>query len=453
MWNKALIALLAMLTAPAWAAMSLGYSNAQSYPYTYVANSGSPGALIPTDFVGISFEESACVQTLSLNNNTGLKNILSVMGTTGSVRFGGNTTDTNTPLNSRVTDCANFVFSLGSSWTAIYSVGCIQTTGNIQAEVTAFDGIVATTLYAIGNEPNFYAAGACSGSFSNYQTQWSAQRTSILSTSPSVHFEGPDTGVSLRTGADTYTPLFAANLCASASLLTAHSYGGDDSGDATIGALFMWNATTMSTEVTGMPVDASVAACGKPLRLTESGTTSNVGVGNTLAASLYDLWEMILLAQNGWKGVNFHEGDATAVTGGYIPVTNNGSNIYSAQSTLYAMRMFEYLSGGNILPATTNTLPASIPGICVLISSTTKCLLVNKNLTVGFGVLLGTTSFSSCAVMLYTGAAYNSTTVTLGAATISTSGAFSPTTITVAKSGSTCPVWIPASSAVLVTLS
>lgn len=450
MWNKALLLWLVANTA---GAVGLGYPNVQSYTYSFVANAGNPGAVLPAGFVGLSLEESSIVQTTSLNNNSGLKAILSVLGANGNIRFGGNTTDTNTPSTARVTDAANFVHSLGASWTAIYSVGCIQTSGNIQAEVGAFDGIVTTSYYAIGNEPNFYNSGDCSGASSNFQTQWIAQHDFIIATSPGVHFVGPETGVTVNTGADTYTPLFAANLCSSASIITAHTYGIDASSDATIGALSMWASPTMVTEVTGMPVDSSVVACAKGLRLTESGSSSHLTVGNTLAGAIYDLWEMTLLAQNGWAGVNFHNGDATATSNnGYAPVWNDGSNGYTAEPALYAMRMFQYLAGGNILPMSTNTLPSNIPGICVSQSSTTLCLLENKNLTAGAGVLVGTNSFSSCSVKLLTGSAYNATSVTLGGASISTAGAFSPTSITITKSGSTCPVWIPPSSAALVTM-
>ena len=453
MRNRILIALLAFAAMQADAASKPGYANAQFYPYTYVANSGSPGAAIPATFVGLSLEVSAMVQTTSLNNNTGLKNILSVLGSSGNVRIGGNTTDSTTPSTARVTDAANFILGLGAGWTAIYSVGCIQTVPNIQAEVGAFNGVVATSYYAIGNEPNFYNSGACSPDSATFQTQWASQRTSILASVPGVNFVGPETGVTFNTGADTYTPLMASGLCSSISFLTAHTYGPDGSGNGTIGALSMWAAPTMQTEVTGMPVNASIVTCGKGLRLTESGSSSNLNVGNTLAGAIYEMWEMILLAQNGWIGVNFHSGDLTASSNnGYNPVWNDGSNNYSAKPTLYAMRMFQYLQTGNVLPATTNTLPATIPALCVLIGGATKCLIANKSLTAAVGVLVGTTSFSSCSTMMLTGSSYLATSVTLGGATISTLGAFSPTSATVAKMGSTCPIWIPASSAVLVTL-
>src|SRR6185437_8114984 len=88
----------------------------------------------------------------------------------------------------------------------------------------------------------------------------------------------------------------------------------------------------------GAMADQQIRSAGLPLFLAETGSITGSSMeALTLGAALYDLKEMVVLAENGWLGVNFHGGDAYDHCPGYAPVYCNGDGTYSANSTLYAM--------------------------------------------------------------------------------------------------------------------
>ena len=444
-----------------------------SGPYSVVVNASSPGTIIPSNFVGLSMEKSSIVQsggttgTGALNSNTGLKNILGVLsnipGLTGSYlsfRFGGNTCDTNTPATSRATNGAQFVASFGANATALWCVSWqIQLPSTTAAQQGATDAAEVAAVYAvlgssavfnIGNEPDFYSGA----SYSSFISQWGTIWPIITATTAMASCSGPDNG-ELSTSYTTQFMTSETGVCTLASKHLYPFYNAPAYGQkAAITA--MWADSTADYNARYLKPLATTA--NMAVRMTESGTDGYQGIGNSLGGAMWELWEMVQLAQNGWAGVNFHNGNIAGAYGtypAYAPVVLNADGAtYTAQAPLYAMWMFNELADGAILPLTTNNLPKNVTALAVLgADSKVRVLLINQNATARALVNLGRSgTWTTASTLLLTAPSYASTLVSVNNTQIAASGLFSPLPYVVTASGGAAQIALPASSAAVVTL-
>lgn len=453
----------------------------------------SPGGVIPADFVGLSYELSAVTQS-TMGTNSALLSILSVLGTSGVVRFGGNTSDTYSPVTSRVVSAAQFVNALGPGWSAIFGLSCpLNTSGTAQAVTyaNAFTSSaqlpISRVIFQIGNEPNFYKStftpfkgtsipnycgtpppsGPCAsaaGPLQAYLCNWSQIKSAVItagtqanSSTPqlaSARFAGADSATTMN-APDGYYSAFAQSYGAQTSLISEHLYSGCNDTDPVTSIPCSWTASLMPTTLSAIASNSYVAAAAVPLRVTESGTNAATGVGNTIGSALAMLWEMQLLVENGWSGINIHGGDTSTGNLGYWPVINNGDGTYSAQATLYSMVMFQNLQGGEVI-SRKGTLPSSVTDTEVLQSNGNyKVLLVNKSTDTAESIsvcLPDLGLIKSATSLLLTASYFTDTAMTLGGSMIGSSGQYSPAEQTLSPILSCVRVNIPASSAVIVTV-
>lgn len=460
-----LLALLLFLPPAAFAAntgVSYGGAITTGNSYLLTVDPGTPGATIPTTFIGLSAETSAAVQSVALNSNTNLKAILSVLGSTGSFQFGNFTVDTTQPSVSRVQSAASFVAALGAGWQAMWGVSCTEVGPSPDAATAAtnFSAIIPTAIYAIGSEPGFYGGGLCDP-FGTYQSRWVGIHDAIIAAVPGAKFEAPDSAQTPNVPTETYVSNVAgdATMKTEVQFLTIHSitYGTVLSTfDATMNAA--WQDPLMQSQTINKPLEANVVASGLKLRSTSIvGATTVAGTTDTMGSAIYDLWSCILKVYNGWVGADFLASDMWSDAAPYSPMIQQDDTTYLAKLPLYAMVMFQALQGGQVLPATSalpTTQPYDMPYLAVKGADTkTRILVLNKSLHDYRAVRLASTgAFTSAAILLLTSVACNSTTGVLGSATIQSNGTFTPVTYSVPKAGSTVTVNIPACSAILATL-
>lgn len=429
--------------------------------YLLTVDPGTPGATIPTTFIGLSAETSAAVQSTALNSNANLKAILSVLGTHGSFQFGNFTVDTTQPSEARVQSAANFVLGLGT-WQAIWSVSCTEVSPSPSAATAAtdFSAIIPGAIYAIGSEPGFYGGGLCDP-FATYQPRWMTIHDAIVAAVPAAKFEAPDSAQTPNVPVETYVTNVAgdATMKTKVQFLTIHSitYGTVlATFDQTMNAA--WQDALMQSQTINLPLDTNVVASGLKLRSTSIvGATTVAGTTDTLGSALYDLWSCILKVKNGWVGADFLTSDMWSDAAPYSPVIQQGNTTYLAKLPLYAMVMFQNLQGGQVLPATSalpTTQPFDMPYLAVKgADAKTRVLVLNKSLHSARAVRIASTAaFTTAAILLFTAPACNSIVGTLGGATIQSNGSFSPVTYSVPKVGSVATVNIPACSAILATL-
>ncbi len=207
-----------------------------------MVNTQSPGLIIPTNFLGLSFEtgnlkyggvgvngymfDSSNTELVTLFTNIGVKH----------VRIGGTSTDTNNgpvipfyfPTNQDIDALFRFVKAAGVQ--AIVSLQLENANPSADAAIGAYTWTNYNqymTALAIGNEPEAYgAADPAITNFSSYFSTWTAIETAVLNAAPGAKFEGVD-------GTETSWPDdFAQAETGSSNIveITCHFYFGGNSG-------------------------------------------------------------------------------------------------------------------------------------------------------------------------------------------------------------------------------
>jgi len=178
---------------------------------------------------------------------------------------------------------------------------------------------------------------------------------------------------------------------------------------------------------------------------------------------------MLTLARYGNVGVNFHGGgqnmDGNNCPNGvsscdrpfrYSPLLEVDSKVTAAAPLFYGMLLVSRIGAGDMLGTTvTNPSNAKLRAYTVTpADGSTQVVLVNFEATTGVNatVDVGAAVGSASAIYLR-GASLTSTTgVTLGEAPVTAAGAWTPKpAFTLARSGTTLTVPVPAASAVLIT--
>lgn len=394
-------------------------------------NTSSPGLTIPANFVGMSFELSAVSQTKRLSQNTGLTTIMSALGKNCALTFGGNTSDTSTPMLSRIADGATFGQSVcnGKQYWGMSIVPISPNTTIAQQAITDSNEAaqLITTLGAsnlslmIGNEPNDIYGAA---SYSSFLADWTTIYNVIIGANPAANVSGPTVETAWILP-DVWVGLFAQ--LSTINELTIHCGGLNVSltGNVIVDTLnALQNSYCFQDQYeTIIPI---VKTRGLGDRVTESNSfigSGSLTEGNSLAATEVMLTMMNALAKAGFEGMNFHEGNGISA-GSYLPIgTNDGVN-YFAQSPYYAMLMFQELIGGQVV-GISGGLPDRFV-IAVKIGTIVYALVVNPSPTAILQAQI-TTDFtiSAAAEEMLSGGSAGATAVNLGGQTIPPSGVFS----------------------------
>ena len=444
-------------------------------PLSIAVDTQNPGAMIPSDFLGLSFEtgnlksngvgvvgymfDSSNTELLTLFANLGIKNI----------RIGGISVDTNNeviplyvPTNQDVD--ALFRFAAAANVDVEYSLRLENGNAAQDAALAAYTWSNYNqyiTGLAIGNEPNGYGKGDPQiTNFSSYLAKWTNFADAITNAEPQAILCGPDSA-----GSSYDSPFINAEAGAPfLKLITSHFYVGGDSSSLTaqqIVAGMLSSSWVTSSYPSQYANTVQLAhAKGLPLRMTEFNSYSTAypgqpGGNNVFASALFACDAAHWWAQTNCQGVNFHT-FLGKYNGTIFYDTNHNYTIFPIG---YGQKAFDIGGHGAVIPVTlTNTNGVNLTAYGVGSTNDVFVTIINKeygansrNTDVTIfptGITNGTAQ-----MMLLTapGGAFATGGMTLGGATITNNAPFQGqwTRLGVFTNGQ-CTVAVPLTSAAIV---
>jgi hypothetical protein len=316
-------------------------SNAAPGPLTITVDVGRPGAVVPADFLGLSFEASVLDSKLFDPAQSNLAALLRDLGP-GRLRFGGNSLDRVTawvpdgaelPAWARARVTTEDLGRLGAltaatGWRVDLGLGL----GHPDAVAAAVEVAAAARLLGsglgtvdIGNEPDLFAHDRAlkpSGyTYADYRADLDRYRSAIAAAVPGVGVAGPDTA------GPAWLAAYLADEHTGLSFVTRHFYPLTRCAGVrpTIADLLSQAATDRVVAT----IDAAVATAREhdlSVRIDETNSAScggQDGVSNTMASALWITNYLLLAASHGVAGVNVHGG--LAACRGYTPICLAGA--------------------------------------------------------------------------------------------------------------------------------
>lgn len=317
------------------------------------------GPHIPADFIGLSYEvEQLANPAFFSAENTGLIRAFKSISPRGVLRLGGNTSefawwkpapDSPEPDHPHtgevmgepkahyypvtpkaVRNLAAFLEETG--WTCLYGINMGTNTPARAAQEAEF---VAKTLgarlqyFQVGNEVDLFSPrlrDPQTWSAKTYLSQWLALARAIQARVPEARFGMPDIAGHmswLTEIADLWSGI--GNL-PRVTTLTHHYYFGGPATDPGVNIPNLLSPTAAARVQNMADIAASAAAkMGVRHRLTEGNTCyrgGKPGVSDVFAAALWAADYSLLLASNGYSGINLHGGSGGSVAssvGGFFP--------------------------------------------------------------------------------------------------------------------------------------
>jgi hypothetical protein len=283
------------------------------------------GAVVPDDFLGLSFEASSLPNIAGYAVSGDLVNLMRSLGQ-GVMRFGGISVDTEAawlqegpaPAWAKTTIGPQDLAGVGAlaratGWRVLLGV----TFGHYEPAPAAQEAQVAQSLLgaslagiAIGNEPDRYVADGLRSapwSVAEYLTEAGAYRAAIAAAAPAAQIVGPDasSGESLLSWV---TEVASAEHPA---LLTAHYYPLTKCQAQAPKLSDLLSPLTRANETATLAQLAAVArSSGIPLRVDETNNVScrgQPGVSNVFASALWAVDYVARAMASGVAGINFHD--------------------------------------------------------------------------------------------------------------------------------------------------
>jgi hypothetical protein len=388
--------------------------SADNNPYTTATlnvNEATTGPVIPTDFLGFSFEKQSVTDLNYFNaSNSAFINMFRNLDN-GLIRIGGATVDqtyfsgnqrTSLRIDSVYADDIDRykAFAQAVGWKTIWGLNLGRGTPENDAEEAQY---VSKSIgsqvasFAIGNEPAYYASDYVRpASYTEFQylNEFNNFSSTIRNKLPGAVFSGPDNPISLW-GLD-----FMQSVDARINLLTAHYYRMGPAGNqfVTMDALL-----TFDQKLQGLVVQAGPSAQKQhlPYRVTECNSVyggGEPGMSDAYAASLWGSEFLFYLAQQGAAGINFHTGGTAEYV--YSPISTVNSKSV-AKPLYYAMLVFHQ---ANIRQFTSNTLTNSSNLNIDTYSFITKdnkngILVINKDLQTDLSIKISTNELHQTATV------------------------------------------------------
>jgi hypothetical protein len=338
-----------------------------------------PAGRLPADFVGLSYE----MRELGVGSfDPAAGNLVALFRTLGAsnVRIAGNTLDRDTlwasaaqpapdPLPSWVQDVVTpadvarlDAFLRATGWRAEVgiNVGRFDRARAADESRNLFS-TVGSRLVAVecGNEPNSWAGKGLRPSpfgYPQYRPDWEACAAAVGST----RIAGPDTSSPKSTGS--WVSRFAADEHARLAMITQHAY----SVGASAGVRGLLSPATDASEVSSVATQLAAARRQHlAIRLDETNSIAGGGargVSDAYASALWALDYSLLMARDGFDGLNFHGG--LSVCGApqfngkfqlYTPVcaataADEQARVYSAAPEFYGLYLAARMGPGAFLP-------------------------------------------------------------------------------------------------------
>jgi hypothetical protein len=438
---------------------------------------GTPIGKLPAGTAGFSFEKSHMSDGFFTGTHAPLIAMLKLLGP-GVVRIGAD--DVN---NSVWTPSATFVkggttspnvgtaevdaladFLTATGWKAIYAVNMrgSSTPQTAMTELTYVIPKLGASLQAveIGNELNLYSG-------INAESTWRPFAQAIRTAFPSTLIAGPGDFEDIN-----YCTKFVSAEASLIDIITHHYYRGQaGTSTATLDNIINPDSTvTSNAQSLASSVKTNNIRGG--FRYGESNTYSShgqAGISDALVSALWGVDFMLTLARYGNVGVNFHGGgqnmDGNNCPNGasscdkpfrYSPLLEVDSKVTAAAPLYYGMLLVSQIGAGDMLGTSlTNAGNTKLRAYAVTpADGVTKVILVNFEATTGVNatVDLGAAAASASAIYLRGTSLTSTTGVTLADAPVTATGTWAPKPpYTLARSGTTLTVPVPAASAVLIT--
>ncbi len=334
-----------------------------------------PGAPVPQDFLGLSFELSSLGQLASYAGSGDFVTMLRSLGP-GAIRFGGVTSDkqvawaelatARAPWASETLDAAE-LRELGglageSGWHVLLTIGL----GHFEPEAAALEAAVAKAALGewleaieLGNEPNSYtnhSLRSAPWTPVQYDEQVAAYRGTIDAAAPGIPLAGPD--VSGSSAFEEWGPAEAVDQ--RPALLTGHHYPLGCQRDPTIARLL--SPQIRQAQAVSLRRYMTISEASEtPFRLDETNTVScggTPGISNTFASALWAVSYLTQAIDMGVSGINLEGNPANCE--GYTPVCaptpeDLATGSLRAQPEWYALLLARALIGSRPLPTITRS--------------------------------------------------------------------------------------------------
>lgn len=436
---------------------------------------------LPAGFLGFSYEASTLPETTSFNALQGnLVTLYHLLGQ-GNIRIGGNSVDRDTfwqPGNLQIPTWASAIitypdidrlalFARRTGWHIELAVNLGHlNTSDIRSEASYAEAALGQKLTALecGNEPNDFGNDLrpANYSYALYKIDFLACANAIGDIAP---LAGPDTA-----GAS-FIPQFAHDESGRVVMLTQHAYTLSQCGKqtASVGELLSPSSDQSELDQVMDTLNATRDAH-LPLRIDESNSVNCggiSGISDTYASALWAIDDLLLMAEAGVAGVNFHGGlelcsGHDGLAGSYTPLcastsANLRKGIFAPQPLYYGMLFSSLLGSGHFYPVNVSTSRNLTAYALHEKDGKNRIMLIEKdspgatpaNVTVQFGQASG-----QAQVLHLNGSALNSNQdINIQGATVSQNGTFipGPPDLVQGQHG-TYVIHMPAGSAALVTL-
>ena len=435
-------------------------------------------AVIPPDFMGLGYEISSVARPGLLSaRNAVYVQLVRTLAKHGVIRVGGNTSDyasysaTGQPLSSPegkagsvvndavLRDLGTFLDATG--WKLIWGLNLGNgTLENAIEEAKAVTAAAKRHLlgFEIGNEPDLFPRHEghrhTGYGYDDYLREYRTYRDALRKAIPDIAFAGPDAAV-----ATDWVTRFAIDEGKDIKLLTHHYYREGQNPTSTIDKL-------LHTDPKLAPILAKLEAAsessGVPYRICETNSFSGggkPGVSDTLAAALWVLDFMFILASAGCAGVNMETGvNQRGFISSYSPIGDDEQGHYWAAPEYYGMLAFAQSGAGRMIGSTIDAGDRNIKAYATQPAKDRVVLtLINKEPSSDAIIVIdagASAPFRRGSLVRLSGPSLESKSgVTLGGASVSPAGLWKPTRIEeVSRTRRRLQVRVPAASAAIVTL-
>jgi hypothetical protein len=309
-----------------------------------------PGAAIPDDFNGVSYETSTLLNTSYFtSSNQPLLRMFSQLGIK-SLRIGGNTSDSGT-LPSQSEIASAIAFANTANLKLIYGLR-LKTFDPSGAAATA-NFILSSNpthlvCFAVGNEPDLFLSG-----YPAYKSNAQAYFSAI--SDPRAKFCGPDVA-----GSSTWVVNYANDFAPGGRIALAdrHNYFGGNGQGITAAAArdLMLSASFVNKYQSSHDAYVpQVLATGLTYRLSETNNFFNggcPGASNAFASALWGLDYMYWWATHQAAGINFHTGDHVSGATTSYALFQTSSSGYHVHPLGYGVKAFDLGGHGRVVPVT-----------------------------------------------------------------------------------------------------
>lgn len=361
-------------------------------PVTLTVDVQAPGAAIPADFLGLSFEASNLLpekngEYLFGPENKPLIALFRVLGI-GSLRIGGSTADIpGYPVPGEKDIDRLFAFATASGVKVLYTLRLPR--ANVENDAAIAKYIEQryssqVVCFEIGNEPDFYRRVYKEiPDYPTYRDDWQKIAGAVTRVAPGAKFCGPAAG-----GTTAWSRSMAEDFAKSGLLaaVVQHEYPGGDGGlisgaparDAMLsrGWIELYDRLYNSFAVTAR-------SNGLPYRLEETNnfTGGAKDATDTFTAALWALDYLHWWAAHGASGLNFHNRRWILNTTIY-PVTSQDDGLksgYRLHPIAYGIKAFDLAGHGTVVPVTiANPAAVNLTAYAVRDGSNLLLTVINK---------------------------------------------------------------------------